>query len=191
MYKRISRLLGTSLIAVGLPLGAMATTANAATVPPSATAVSHKAAAATSAAAALGVSHVRPLTSTEIQALGLSAQVTNASVRCWTDNFTMSPLVGMSEGGSEDWCGNGTLITYAQAGNCYGSTSLPTWNFLGCSVTGYYGAGWNQAQQQVNWNMCTLWIPWPSATCVHNQVNYVRLGFGPAGNVWTVSKGVL
>ena len=191
MDRHFSPFLLTCLLAIGLPLGAAATSAAAATTPPAAAPAAHAGPAAAAAATALVTNHVRPLSLTQARARGLIPNAASAAESCWTDNFYMAPLVGMSEGGSEDWCGNGSSITYAQPGNCYGTTSWPTWNYLGCSTTGYYGAGWNQAQQQVNWNMCTAWIPWPSNTCLHNQVNYLRLGFGPTGNVWTVSKGVL
>lgn len=191
MHKRLTWLLAVGTLAISLPLGLVATTASAAITSRPAAPANHAAATADPAITARIIQHVTPLSRAQARALGLGAQAVNASESCWTDNFYMAPLWGASEGGSEDWCGDGSTITYAQAGNCYGSTSFPTWNYLGCTTTSYYGAGWDQAQQQVNWNICSAYIPWPSAACLHNQVNYVRLGFGPTGAVWTVSQGVL
>lgn len=155
---------------------------------------------------------VRTLTQAEIQARGLtpyagsttkrvSSKLSTASapaprklVRkvsrnaggCWTSNIKQPGWLGMDGYGSEDWCGNGSTITYAAAA-CWGTDGwYPTYNYLGCSTNKYYGVGWNVADTQYNWDMCIAW--WGGGCAKHRHL-WDRYRFGASGGVWLISHG--
>mgnify|MGYP001791629767 FL=1 len=88
--------------------------------------------------------------------------------------------------GSDYFCGNGAAITYAAA-SCWGTDGwYPTYNYLGCSTSQYYGVGWNIADTQYNWDMCIAW--WGGGCAKHRHV-WDRYRFGATGGLSLVSSG--
>jgi hypothetical protein len=67
-------------------------------------------------------------------------------------------------------------------GNCFGGTRYPTYNYFGCSHSAFYGQGWGIAQQEVTWQICIAWLPWPASTCLDQESPSDTLTFYPNGN---------
>jgi hypothetical protein len=149
---------------------------------------------------------VRALTSAEIQSRGLTqflqAGATGqlapgtaaaatpksaaASSGCWTASVKQPGWLGMNGYGSEDWCGSGGWITYA-ARACWGSDGwYPTYNYLGCSMSAFYGKGWNVADTQYNWDMCIAW--WGGGCAKHRHL-WDRFRFTATGGTQLISHG--
>jgi hypothetical protein len=116
--------------------------------------------------------------------VGTSAQL--AAGGCWTFSFKQPGWLGMDGYGSEDWCGSGGWVTYAAAG-CWGTDGwYPTYNYLGCTRTTYYGAGWNVADTMYNFDFCIAW--WGGGCAKHRHL-WDRYRYGATGGVWLISYG--
>lgn len=115
-----------------------------------------------------------------------SGSVVAASGGCWTFQFKQPGWLGMDGYGSEDWCGSGGWITYAKPA-CWGTDGwYPTYNYLGCTKTTYYGVGWNVADTLYNFDFCIAW--WGGGCAKHRHL-WDRYRFGAGGGVWLISYG--
>lgn len=115
---------------------------------------------------------------------GASSQLTVGG--CWTFSFKQPGWLGMDGYGSEDWCGSGGWITYATPG-CWGTDGwYPTYNYLGCTTTEYYGTGYNVADTMYNFDFCIAW--WGGGCAKHRHL-WDRYRFGATGGVWLISNG--
>ena len=109
-----------------------------------------------------------------------------ASGGCWTFNFKQPGWLGMDGYGSEDWCGSGGWITYAKPA-CWGTDGwYPTYNYLGCTTTKYYGPGYNVADSMYNFDFCIAW--WGGGCAKHRHL-WDRYRYGATGGVWLISHG--
>lgn len=88
---------------------------------------------------------------------------------CWGMDISTASTFGLQGNGHEDWCGDGTWITYTNA-TCWGSDGwYPTYAYLGCSLDHGYGVGWNIATVGWHWDLCSAWF---SGACAkHKHVN--------------------
>ncbi|HEV2344513.1 MAG TPA: hypothetical protein VGS97_10510 [Actinocrinis sp.] len=78
---------------------------------------------------------------------------------CWSETITWNFAFGMAAYGSEDWCGDGTWVSYTSP-SCWGTGGwYPTYNYMSCNVNSSYGVGWNLAQLTYHWDMCIAWVP--------------------------------
>jgi len=115
-----------------------------------------------------------------------TSSVTPAAGGCWTFQFKQPGWLGMDGYGSEDWCGSGGSITYAVPA-CWGTDGwYPTYNYLGCTKTKYYGVGWNVADTLYNFDFCIAW--WGGGCAKHRHL-WDRYRFGAGGGVWLISYG--
>jgi hypothetical protein len=115
---------------------------------------------------------------------GTSTQL--AAAGCWTFSFKQPGWLGMDGYGSEDWCGSGGWITYADPG-CWGTDGwYPTYNYLGCTNTEYYGPGYNVADTMYNFDFCIAW--WGGGCAKHRHL-WDRYRYGATGGVWLISSG--
>jgi hypothetical protein len=124
------------------------------------------------------------LTPAQISERGLTKYVPRvANGGCWNDTFYWTNTATAWLGTSEVWCGNGASeITYAEPGNCFGGTRYPTYNYLGCSRSAFYGAGWTIAQQEATWQFCLVWLPWPVSTCLDQESPTLLITMHPNGS---------
>ena len=59
----------------------------------------------------------------------------------------------------QTWCWNNGFLSYWPAAQCWGDSSWPTYEYLGCSTSQTYGDGWNQGRTRWNADLCPLWVP--------------------------------
>ncbi|HEV2370700.1 MAG TPA: hypothetical protein VGS19_00910 [Streptosporangiaceae bacterium] len=129
------------------------------------------------------------LTPAEIVAAGLTKHGINPrKAQCWSVGYNEINWPTIYLGTSETWCGANNVITYAQAGNCYGGTRYPTYNYLGCSQSEFnpsQNGPW-QAQLETTYRVCLAWVPWPFSSCLDDE-SVTQWGSFDASGIWGVS----
>lgn len=121
------------------------------------------------------------LTTAQVETKGLGKYLA-ASGGCWYLPFYRINTAILWLGTSETWCGNGSTITYAAAGTCFGGTRYPTYNYFGCNQSQFFGAGWSIAQTETRWQVCIAWLPWPASTCLDQESPGSTVTYKPDGN---------
>jgi hypothetical protein len=107
--------------------------------------------------------------------------VSPAASGCWSTWFGYSMTSALWGKTDVTWCGDGTWVTYSTS-NCYGGSSWPTYQYMGCSNYPNYGAGWNLYQVKTQWGLCDSWVPlWGS--CVHENFPWEQYQFLGNGQI--------
>ena len=86
---------------------------------------------------------------------------------CWTHWFRsgISALYGQTD---VSWCGDGTWVRDHASSNCWGSSSWPTYHYMGCNNYPRYGVNWNLYQVKTVWDLCPAWVPIWGACSLHD-----------------------
>jgi len=127
----------------------------------------------------------RRMTPTDIKAAGLTQHGVLPNDPCWYVTYYYINWATVDLGTSEQWCGTNT-ITYAQPGNCFGATRLPTYNYFSCNSTKFQGDGPWETKTETTWQWCPAWIPWPVQQCAVTEASTLW-GMFYAGGQWGIS----